>query len=188
MTEQLGYPELLLEGKFGRISPLANYSYAKYFNNKLITRSGQYSYALEFNYLEDFSNEMTNIALDGYNHLIYKVDKENIVVISKQEMKPIDLITSFSYLFVFYFLVFSLLILVNRHNSGSYSFRYNFKNKVKFAMIGILLLSLIIVGVGTVFYNISQFEKKHYENISEKIQSVLVELEHKLFLEEELTR
>lgn len=187
MTEQLGYPELLLEGKFGRISPLANYSYAKYFNNKLITRSGQYSYALEFNYLEDFPNEMTNIALDGYNHLIYKVDKENIVILSKQEMKPIDLITSFSYLFVFYFLIFSLLIMVNKHHSGRYLFRYNFKNKVKFAMIGILLLSLIIVGVGTVFYNISQFEKKHYENISEKIQSVLVELEHKLFLEEELT-
>lgn len=186
-TEQLGYPELLLEGKFGRTSPLANYSYAKYFKNKLITRSGQYSYALEFNYLEDFSAEMTSITLDGYNHLIYKVDEENIVVLSKREMEPVDLVTSFSYLFVFYFLIFSLLMLVNTQFTGRNYFRYNFKNKVKFAMIGILLLSLIIVGVGTVFYNISQFEKKHYENISEKIQSVLVELEHKLFLEEELT-
>ena len=186
IIEPLGYPELLLEGKFGKTNPLSNYSYAKYFREKLISRSGPYTYALEFNYLDDFTDDMVSLTLDGYNHLFYKVDKDNIVILSKQEVKPIDLITSFSYTFIFYFLLYSLLVLLVYRTPRAYSFRSNFKNRIKFAMIGILLLSLLIVGVGTVVYNISQFRQKHFDTISEKIQSVLIELEHKLFLEEEL--
>jgi two-component system, NtrC family, nitrogen regulation sensor histidine kinase NtrY len=186
LIEPLGYPELLLEGKFGKTNPLSDYSYAKYFREKLISRSGSYTYALEFNYMDDFTDEMVSLTLDGYNHLFYKVDKDNIVILSKQEVKPIDLITSFSYIFIFYFLLYSLLVLLVYRSPRAYSFRSNFKNRIKFAMIGILLLSLLIVGVGTVAYNISQFRQKHYDTISEKIQSVLIELEHKLFLEEEL--
>ncbi len=186
LIEPLGYPELLLEGKFGKSTPLSNYSYARYFRQKLFSRSGTYSYALEFNYLNDFPEEMVSLTLEGYNHLIYKVDNDNIVILSKQEVKPIDLITSFSYLFIFYFLLYSLLVLVVYRTPQSYSFRYNFKNRIKIAMIGILLLSLLIVGAGTVVYNISQFQQKQYDTISEKIQSVLIELEHKLFLEDEL--
>ena len=64
---------------------------------------------------------------------------------------------------------------------------YNLKNKIKFSMIGVLLLSLIFVGFGTIYYNINQFEKNLYENIGEKIQSVLVEMNHKLGGDFELT-
>lgn len=55
-------------------------------------------------------------------------------------------------------------------------------------MIGVLLLSLIIVGFGTIYYNVNQFERNLYESIGEKIQSVLVEMEHKLGGEFELTK
>lgn len=54
-------------------------------------------------------------------------------------------------------------------------------------MIGVLLLSLIFVGFGTIYYNINQFEKNLYESIGEKIQSVLVEMNHKLGGDFELT-
>lgn len=47
-------------------------------------------------------------------------------------------------------------------------------------MIGVLLLSLIVVGSGTIFYNINQFEQNLHASIGEKIQSVLVEMEQKL--------
>ncbi len=53
-------------------------------------------------------------------------------------------------------------------------------------MIGVLLLSLVIVGFGTIFYNINQFERNLYESIGEKIQSVLVEMKQKLGGEFEL--
>ncbi len=183
--EQLGYPELLLEGRLGQAGAMANYSYARYYNGKLITRSGLYSYALEFNYTDLRAGNMVHQLSGGFNHLIYRVDNENIIIVSKQEIKPFDIITSFSYLFVFYFLFYSLLNLFANQGFRQNFYRYNFKNRIKFALIGVLLLSLLIVGVGTIFYNISQFEKKHYQNISEKIQSVLIKLEYKFFLEEE---
>jgi nitrogen fixation/metabolism regulation signal transduction histidine kinase len=53
-------------------------------------------------------------------------------------------------------------------------------------MIGLLLLSLILVGSGTLVYNFKQFERNLYESIGEKLQSVLVEMEHKLGGEYEL--
>jgi two-component system, NtrC family, nitrogen regulation sensor histidine kinase NtrY len=186
LTEQLGYPELLLEGKFSRKTSQSNYSNAKYFRGKLISRSGEYPYALEYNEATEFSSDMLLKRMNGYSHLIYRVDEDNVIFISKKEISPIDIITSFSFLFIFYFLLFSIASAIRNYPYRLGFFVSNFKNRIRYAMLGVLLLSLIIVGVGTVIYNISQFRAKHYENISEKIQSVVVELEHKLYLENEL--
>lgn len=186
LTEQLGYPELLLEGKLSRKAPQSNYSNAKYFKGRLISRTGDYAYALEYNEESESISEMSLKRMNGYSHLIYRVDQDNVIFITKKEISPIDIITSFSFLFIFYFLLFSIASAIRNYPYRLGLFVSNFKNRIRYAMLGVLLLSLIIVGVGTVFYNISQFRAKHYENISEKIQSVLVELEHKLYLEKEL--
>jgi len=46
-------------------------------------------------------------------------------------------------------------------------------------MIGILLLSLFTIGIGTIVLNINKTEKAHTNEIGEKTQSILVELQHK---------
>jgi len=187
LSDQLGYPELLLEGKFSSNPVMAQYSHAKYNNNKLITKSGTYSYPLEMNFDRVTGEEFYFIDKDGYDHLVYNIDSENVIVMSRPEITTIDLLTSFSYNFVFFYLLYSLALLICNYPVRIRRWRIDFKNKIKFSMIGVLLLSLIIIGAGTVYYNIRQFENKQYENISEKIQSVLVELEYRLGLESELT-
>ena len=55
-------------------------------------------------------------------------------------------------------------------------------------MISILFFSLIFIGIATIFFSIRQYRTKQFEILSEKIQSVYVEIDHKLGFEPELTR
>jgi signal transduction histidine kinase len=53
-------------------------------------------------------------------------------------------------------------------------------------MVLILILSLIAVGIGNIYYTTQQFQEQQRENISEKMESLIVELEDKLGAEDEL--
>ncbi len=187
ISEELGYPELLLDKKSDKTSNISDYSYAKYKNQELITQSGSFSYNLTNEVYQNADEEFSFVKFDGYKHLIYNIDNKNSIVLSKPELKIIDILISFSYIFVFFYLVLSVVLLINNLPEQLKDFQFNFKNKIQFSMISVLLLSLIFIGGGTVYYNIKQYEKKHYENLSEKTQSVLIELEHKLSNEKELT-
>jgi len=180
VSQELGYPELLLDSKMGGVSFLDGYSYAKYKNENLLTQSGTYSYQLslpkEWKYDEEFyfTNDKDN------QHLLYRIDDATVIVISNSRLRFVDILASFSYIFVLYYIVFVMVLFIIKFPGNVKSFNYDFKNKIKFSMIGVLLLSLVVIGSGTIFYNINQFEKNLYESIGEKIQSVLVEMEHKL--------
>ncbi|MGF1585257.1 MAG: ATP-binding protein [Bacteroidales bacterium] len=187
MVDHLGYPELLLEGKFSTNSLMVQYSHAKYNNEQLITRSGTFPYALSLRFDPEPGEEFSYVVKEGYEHLVYQIDEYNVIVMSRPVTGIVDLMTSFSYNFVFFYLLFLLALLISNRSFNLRKWQIDFKNKIKFSMIGVLLLSLLIIGAGTIYYNIRQFENKQYENISEKIQSVIVELEYRLGLERELT-
>ncbi|MEE4197491.1 MAG: HAMP domain-containing sensor histidine kinase [Bacteroidales bacterium] len=180
ISQELGYPELLLDQKMSGSTVLSNYSYAKYKNNQLITQSGEYSYQLTCPREWSTEKEFYFTSDQNFEHLIYKIDDETSIVISNTKITFIDILASFSYIFVFYYMLYTLTFFILRFPHNVKSFRYDFKNKIKVSMIGLLFLSLILVGSGTLFYNFKQFERNLYESIGEKMQSVLVEMEHKL--------
>ena len=187
VSKELGYPELLLDKRLIGSTVLSDYSYAKYREKDLVNRSGDFSYQLQIPTDWDSSEEFYFISDDSFDHLIYKIDNDTQIVISKPSLKFVDILALFSYIFVLYYLLLTILFLIIQFPDNLKSFKYDFKNKIKFSMIGVLLLSLIIVGFGTVYYNIGQFEKKLHESVTEKIQSILVEMEHKLGGEIDLT-
>ncbi|MFC2096390.1 ATP-binding protein [Bacteroidota bacterium] len=180
VNQELGYPELLLDRKMSSSKVLSDYSYSKYKDGNLMTRSGDFSYQLKFpEYWQ--SNEESYFTNDHkYEHFIYRIDDSTSIVISNKKLRFVDILASFSYIFVFYYILYTLVLFAFRFPENIKEFNYDFKNKIKFSMIGVLLLSLIFVGFGTIYYNINQFERNLYENIGEKIQSVLVELKQKL--------
>ena len=184
---QLGYPELLMDEKLFKPSPLDKYSYAKYYNRELIAQSGDFPYSLNCEVYPQNEEEFTFFSSDGYNHLIYRVNPKNRLIISKPEVRLIDIVTSFSYLFVFLYLIMGFFLLVTDKSLHLRERQFNFKMKIEFSLISILLLALIMIGGGAVYFSIQQYKTKHYENLSEKIRSVYVELEHKLVEEKNLT-
>lgn len=187
VSQELGYPELLLDSKMNGSSVLNDYSYAKYRDGDLITRSGEFSYQLTIPESWKSEQEFFFTNDNRYDHLIYTFDESTQIVITNKKVRFIDVLASFSYIFVFYYILYTMVVFGMRFPHNLREFNYDFKNKIKFSMIGVLLLSLIIVGFGTIFYNVNQFERNLYERIGEKIQSVRTEMEHKLGGDFELT-
>jgi two-component system nitrogen regulation sensor histidine kinase NtrY len=172
-VEELGYPELLLDKKYQKNKLFEEYSYAKYFENKLITQSGYFQYS--FN-LDTYKNKPERF--EGYNHLIYYINKDNVVMVSKPTTSFFNNLVSFSYLVLFYFLILLIFLLVRNFSKLGKDIEFNFKNKIQLSIISVLFLSLILVGGGTVYFSIEQYQKKQYDMLSEKIQSVYNELDH----------
>ncbi|MCF8370008.1 MAG: HAMP domain-containing histidine kinase [Bacteroidales bacterium] len=182
----LGYPELLIEEDKNDNGPINDYSYAKYKDGILVTQSGEYSYSLSNSIYKISEDEFSTLELDDYEHLIYRIDENSLILVSNPTRSTLDSLILLSYIFVLFHIIFTLVMFFYRFPNQLMEFRFGFKNKIQISMISVLLLSLILVGASTIYFNIKQYNAKHNESISEKIQSVLVELEHKLGNEEKL--
>ncbi len=183
----LGYPELLLDERITREVAASDFSFAKYYNNELITQSGEYHYSLNPDVYGDFTEAFTYIEFDDYEHMVYRMNGDNLIVISYRSPRVLDYLISFSYIFVFYYLLIAFYVLMLNIVSAKRTFEFNFKNKIQFAIIAILLISLIIIGGGTIYFSIKQYKQQQLNSLLERMQSVYIELDHKLAFEDELS-
>lgn len=186
-TNQLGYPELLLDEKLYKAKLIEKYSYAKYFKNNLVAHSGEFSYSLGTNFYPEFSTEFMSLNLDGYNHLLYMPEKDNLIIVSRAKAKFIDLLIAFSYFFLFYYLCIFTSRFIISIQRREIRFLGNLRGKIQFTIVSILIASLILIGGSTIWLNILNYRQSQDKILHEKIQSVLIELTHKLAFEDELT-
>jgi two-component system nitrogen regulation sensor histidine kinase NtrY len=183
ISDEIGFPELLLDRNIGLSQELTNYSYAKYKHGQLINQYGKYSYSLFSNDFDFLKTGFDLIDRDGYNHLLYRPDPETIIVLSKKNEDFVGKATTFSYLFAFFSILLVVVLLLKQLLSGRLFEGFSFKNRIQIVLVLIVLLSLALFGGGTIYYIKQQFETKNQENISEKIHSVSIDLESKLATE-----
>jgi two-component system nitrogen regulation sensor histidine kinase NtrY len=186
VSQEPGYPELLLDSKFAKNASLSDFSYAKYHKNGLIAQLGNFQYALKLEVYGEAGKEYSYQSFDGYDHLVYKTDNDNTIILSKPAIRFFNLLVSFSYIFAFYYLLVVASLLIINLSRLDRHLGFSFKNKIQLSIISILFLSLILIGGGTIYFSIEQFKNKHDDNMREKIQSVYVELDHKLAYEDRL--
>ena len=175
ISEELGYPKLLIEEKYSPGSSLHDYSYAKYHKDSLISQEGSFQYSLT---LDNY--KQNNFSTRDYDHLLFDVDKDNAIIVSKVSTTFFTQLVSFSYIFVFYYLLVLIFISFRYLTTTERSIVFNFKNKIQLSILSVLLLSLILIGGGTIYFSVEQYKKKQYDILSEKIQSVYIEIDHKL--------
>jgi two-component system nitrogen regulation sensor histidine kinase NtrY len=187
VSQEMGYPELLLDSKSGKNTNLSEFSYAKYYKNRLIAQLGNFLYTLKLEVYGETGQEYSYLSFDGYDHVVYKIDNDNTIILSKPSVKFFNLLVSFSYVFAFYYLLVAASLLIINLSKLDRGLEFSFKNKIQLAVISILFLSLMLIGGGTIYFSIEQYKKKHDDNLREKIQSVYVELDHKLAYEERLS-
>jgi signal transduction histidine kinase len=179
ISDILGYPELLLDDDLKRDNPLSGYSYAKYWNGQLIMKSGAFPYSLSSKSFELGKGEFNYIRGD-YDHLIYKADSDNLIVLSKPVLSFFDRLVAFSYVFLFYFVIASLLLFITRVPFIQLRLGTTLKTRIQYSMISLLCISLFLVGGGSVYFSIRQYHNKHSEILGEKMQSVYAQLLHVL--------
>lgn len=187
VTEELGYPELLLSDRLRKGFFHKDYTYAKYNNGRLITQSGDYSYNLKQDPYTPGSGEFEYTVYDGYEHLAYHTDDMNTVVVSNPRVSLLNTAITFTYIFVFFYLILTINLLLVNIPLLRRSFQMNIKNKIQLTMIGILFLSLLLIGGGTILFSIRQYRERHFDSLEEKIQSVYIEVMHKLEFETDLS-
>ena len=186
ISRELGYPELLLASESEGILT-SEYSYAKYHMNELITQSGPHTYSLRSDMYTEGKEEYEFIKMDGYDHLIYNIDSENTIILSHIQLKVLDVLITFTYIFIFFYLLITVNLLIVNIPFFQRSFQLNIKNKLQYSMIAILIFSLLIIGGGTIYFSARQYKQRHFESLSERIQSVYIELIHKLAYETDLS-
>lgn len=186
LTNELGYPELLLDKKVTQKSKFRDYSYAKYYNGTLITKYGYYPYDLSS---KDFTakqednredNQYSSIKLNNFNHLIYKINKRDIIVISYPKVGFFEILIAFSWIFLFFLVIITVVSLFTNLPLLQKAFRPDFKNKIQFSIMSVLFTSLILIGGGTIIFSIRQYNSRHFQNLEDKMRSIYVEVLQKI--------
>lgn len=185
-TEVLGYPELLLDSKTLSLAQKPEYDYAKYKNGRLVAKSGAFPYSLNRDFYGPLQEEFSWFHKEAYSHLAYNIDQNTSILLSKRDVHWFDLLISFSYIFVFYFLVTSLIFLLLSRKTHIFKPGLNIKNKIQYSMISLLILTLIFLGGSNVWFNMQQNQFLQHQLINEKLQSIIVELDHKIGYENNL--
>lgn len=185
--EQLGYPELLLEAKLASKSRLSEYSTAKYHQNQLIAQTGDYPYRLINSLGIDSTKKFGFVNQGGYNHLVYSNDSDDLIILSRPRETILNTTASFAYNFFFFGIMLTLWLRLASFPFGAVNRPPSFKKRIKTAMILVVFLSLILVATVSIIYSIRSFENKSIDNLSEKLLSVMVEIERDFGKEEMFT-
>lgn len=176
----LGFTDLFVDEEFSIARELEGYSYALYQDGELQERNGDFPYGLMDTRYQEFDTEITCFNSENYSHLVSKPIDGRVVVVSKPENGVLAYLTTFSYLFLFYLLCAGVIALVSGRLIKGLIDRRSFRNRINLAMTSVSFISLVLIGVLTVFYVIREYNARNKEMISEKTRSVLIELEHKL--------
>ena len=177
--KEQGYPELLINKEIKINKELYDYSYAKYRNNELVLQYGKYYFNLKASYNNLEVGEYLFQENDDYNHLIYKVDNSETIILSKRRETVLSIIAPFSYIFIFYGIVILIFLFFYHFPFRKKTIQLNFKSRIQLSMVLMLVFAFVVIGAITLYYIRNLNNKKNLDNISEKAHSVLIEIEEK---------
>ncbi|HKK40526.1 MAG TPA: HAMP domain-containing sensor histidine kinase [Cryomorphaceae bacterium] len=185
--QQVGFPNLLIDRGLGSNSENEQYSTARYSDGRLMNSRGEYPYPSK---PEVFQKQLEAgqdfFPLRGYDHFISKFNDNDVVVISKELYGPLDKITMVTYLCVIYGLLFSLGVALYRFRKDRMFFRLNLNRKVQALLVILTATTMVLFSLATKYYIEEKYSEKNERLISEKMHSILLELENKLSEEEGL--
>lgn len=182
ISEGIGFPELLMDRSLIKPYRYKYLSYAKYFEEELVNRSGEYAYNY---YLQSYGPQNENSEFqffnwDGYNHLIYTFDSKNHIIVSNRSLMFADYLISFPYIFVFYFVFVLSIAIIGNPGFRRLILPQDLRFRIQASIISVVLISLLFVATGTIYYNIQQYRNRHQIDLQEKIKSISEEIKDRL--------
>lgn len=179
IPEEIGFPRLLISGSTTVFESLEEYSIAKYHDNKLLNKYGDFNYPTNIKKLADDGSSSQFVDFGGYNHFILRKSPDYAVILSSKNAEQIEQFTAFSYLFSFYGLM--LLPLMFRMNRSESSKRtLSLALKIQLVLIALVFLSLMAFGWGSGIFVSNQHKEYTRDVVREKLSSVNKEVGAKL--------
>jgi signal transduction histidine kinase len=183
---QSGYPELLVDNRYSLKLALQDYQMAKYVNDTLAMQTGTGYFDVLAPSAGDGVREFVMPGKNGDELVVFRRSNGVTIVIARHAISFLDKVVIFTYLFIGFFLLFlpgMMLIRFGRNKGGG---RILFRHKMQYAFVIVLLWTMSAVGGVVIYLSTDQYREKHLENIREKLNSVNIELEHKLAQESEI--
>ncbi len=180
LFEGIGFPELLINKSFAKPDSYKKFDYAKYYGGELTDKHGDYNYNFYIYAYPASTDEFEYRIWDGMEHLIYHTREENYVIVSRELFTFTDYLISFPYLFVFYLLTVLLLLFIVSRSLRSKPVKFDLKFRIQAAIILIVFVSLLLVALATVWYNIKGYKEKHQNDLNEKMISIAGEIDVRL--------
>lgn len=188
IPEKIGFPRLLISSNAKVFESLENYSIAKYYNGKLVSHNGKFSYpSKDAGLTKNLSHVSGYFNSDGYNHYLLRRTQRDSIVLSRQNHSTIQFFTSFSYLFSFYGLFLLIPIFIENRKTGNSMRTLTLAIRIQVVLIGLVFIALVAFGWGSGLFVMNQYQEYTNELIREKIRSVEIEIQQKLGEEEELS-
>lgn len=180
--EDAGFPELLLDQKMKASKQLTGkkYSVAKYRKGRLAEHYGKYNYSLSPDPYGTPDKKFSQSLSGGFHHLVFRNDTTSGVVISRPMEGWVDYVTIFSYLFAIFGITVVLFLNLRDFPQNLKMKNAGFNYKVQVMIVTVMVISMILFGLGSSYYIYLGYDRKNHSILSEKIHSVLIEVEHKL--------
>jgi len=174
----LGYPELLVDQNLSDVD-LTAYSFARYENDILVYKFGNFSYHTDFRYLEEYPEECFFYFMN-YRHYKVKVAPDNYLIVSRPKVLLTERLSTFSILFLVFSLIlfFRMLILFGKPSKATFNF--NFQTRLQSVFTGSIAVIILLLAIVTMYYVRNSRETNLTDQLNEKTYSVLIELQHKL--------
>jgi len=179
----LGYPELLVDQNFSDVD-LTAYSFARYENDILVYKFGNFAYHTDFQFLKTFPEKMLFNFLK-YRHYKIETNPGNYLIVSRPNTLLTERISTFSILFIILGFTFfaTVLFLFGRKSESVFRpfvFGINFQTRLQIIFTGSIAFIIILIAIITMYYVRNNNEKNLTDQLNEKTYSVLIELQHKL--------
>ncbi|MXV14951.1 sensor histidine kinase [Hufsiella ginkgonis] len=196
------FPQVLAEGRADETGIIRDYSFAFYRDNRLVDKYGKFVYNLGNNEFTEVKNEFENRRVRGYDHLVYRPNNRNLIVVSVPVQGWLIELGSVSFLFLV-LLTFSLVcVLVNwswknfvrtHQESTLAAWKYFisgghilYKTRIQASIVAAVVTTLVLVGVIT-YYSISkQYSKQQEQQITERIARITTAFENQMLKNDQL--
>ena len=177
IPEGIGYPELLANRKSDIY--LSNYSYARYKDDVLIYKFGDFPYHTNYHFLSHFP-EKQFFTFDRYVHYQIRISGNDYLVVSRPYKRLSVQLLSFSLLFFLFTFSILLVLFILYWKDIPRLLQQSFQARLQLIFISTVSIIIILLAVITLYYINQSNENKLVEQLNEKTNSVIIELQHKL--------
>lgn len=182
---QSGYPELLVDNRYAIKPALQDYQMAKYVNDTLVMQTGAGFFDVLAPQAQSGLREFVVQGSNAIELVVFRKSNNVTIVIARPGLTFLDRVVIFTYLFIgFFLLIMPGLMLMKLDDI--FGNRILFRHKMQYAFVLVLLCAMTAVGGMVIYLSTDQYRVKHLENVREKLNSVYIELEHKLANEREI--
>lgn len=186
-SSDLLFPELFKPFKQNDPENSPIYSTAIYDNKKLVSFSNRYPFPTSLT-PADVPKEESEKRINGdFDELWYRASNEKIVVMARKRDTLIESITLFSYIFcsflflvAFVQLVSLLLKTIGNRKSFRKLLQLNIRSQVHTTIIFISIFSFLIIGISTISFFISRYNRSNSDKLSRTMKIMVNEMQKKM--------